>query len=112
MGPSVLFNFSILSFVMSMVMAGEGATENACKALLEALPSQIFFPDSTGYNASVYSYKYFQSRLRPTCIAAPNSSGDVAKMVKILGQHDSVNFAIRGGGHSINTGTSSAICRK
>jgi hypothetical protein len=72
----------------------------------------VITPDKSTFNDSIFSYAFLESRLRPYCIVRPQGSDDVATAVRILGQDDSVKFAIRSGGHSINKGLSSFSCTK
>jgi hypothetical protein len=102
---------------ISVAMAGNPAADRTCELLNAAFPGWqkadiVVMPDEPTYNDSVSSYAFLESRLQPYCIVRPHESDDVATAVRILGQDDSVKFAIRSGGHSINKGLSSILCAK
>lgn len=76
----------------------------ACDFLLSILPEQVYFPGSQDYEASISSYAYVGTRLRPTCLAVPKSTENVATIIKTLSKFSLVGFAIRSGGHNTNKG--------
>jgi hypothetical protein len=94
----------LLSLPFSRGQAGYSNTTLACGALYSTLPGQVSFPGSQGYENSISTYAYLGTRLRPTCLVSPKSTADVTAVIKILGDVDSVAFAIRGGGHNTNKG--------
>ncbi|KAH6629582.1 hypothetical protein C7974DRAFT_463535 [Boeremia exigua] len=79
-------------------------TAHACVQLFLSLPGQIFFHDNKNYEESIASYEYIGTRLRPTCIARPKTTTDVATIVKTLSKFSTVQFAVRSGGHNTNIG--------
>lgn len=64
----------------------------------------MVFPADTAYNESVSTYYSSENRrLRPYCIAQPQSTEDVSDVVKALGGVSSAgnwDIAVRSGGHS------------
>src|SRR5690242_20098733 len=80
-------------------------TSKACVTLYLSLPKQVFFAKSPGFEESISSYAYIGTRLRPTCLAIPTTTNDVAIITRIMGRFPSVKFAVRGGGHNTNKGT-------
>jgi FAD/FMN-containing dehydrogenase len=82
------------------------SVDSVCSTLSKLLPDKVFFPNTTLYTASKQSYFFRESRLSPNCVVSPTSVEDVSRAVRILTASPSVQFAIRGGGHSINKGAS------
>lgn len=75
-----------------------------CLALSALLPGKVSLPGSPTYktvNDSYYSAQ--EDALTPSCIANPSCTEDVATIVKFCAIED-VQFAVRGGGHTSNTG--------
>ncbi|KAF2829102.1 FAD-binding domain-containing protein [Ophiobolus disseminans] len=76
---------------------------NRCEALVALLgPEKVSFPSSTAYNASLASYFSLQSSaIHPECFVAPQTTGDVSAVVKLLTSdpEDPAEFAIRSRGH-------------
>jgi hypothetical protein len=107
----------LCSTFISVAVAGNAAADRTCESLKAAFSGWqkadvVITPDKSTFNDSIFSYAFLESRLRPYCIVRPQGSDDVATAVRILGQDDSVKFAIRSGGHSINKGLSSFSCTK
>jgi FAD/FMN-containing dehydrogenase len=68
------------------------------------LPGKVSLPGSTTYELSQSTYFSAQaSEHFPACIVSPTSSADVAVTIKAISQLD-VKFAVRGGGHTLNSG--------
>ncbi|CBX90591.1 similar to FAD binding domain containing protein [Plenodomus lingam JN3] len=86
------------------VTASSSDASQACAALISYLPGKLSFPGNQQYEDSISSYAYIGTRLRPTCVAHPENTKEVAAIVKILSQSNSVEFAIRSGGHNTNRG--------
>ncbi|CRK48371.1 hypothetical protein BN1723_016864 [Verticillium longisporum] len=79
--------------------SNEGA--RACEALVSAgLGDQVLAVADAAYEARLESWWSSSSRLRPACIVRPNNAQDVGKIVSVLGQNTTENFAVRSGGHS------------
>lgn len=78
--------------------------DQACAVLESELPGRVYYPNSTAFEASVNSYNYLESRLRPNCILGPEQASEVQKAVQVLTKYPSVQFAVRSGGHNINKG--------
>lgn len=78
-----------------------------CETLSTILPSKVFLPNTLLYTTSTQSYFFRESRLSPSCVVRPTSAEDVSQVIKVLTSNSSVEFAIRGGGHSVNKGASS-----
>ncbi|KAH7136045.1 hypothetical protein B0J11DRAFT_502841 [Dendryphion nanum] len=90
----------------SIVSSSDISIDSVCRTLSTALPNKVFFPDNTLYKTSIQSYFFRQSRLSPNCVIGPTSAEDVSQAVKILTANSSVKFAVRAGGHSVNTAAS------
>lgn len=76
--------------------------ESQCKTLIALLGADnVLLPGSTRYNESLASYFSPQaSAIQPLCFVTPQTVNDVSAVVKSLISHgDSLNFAVRGGGH-------------
>lgn len=95
--------FNCLIFVAVAASYGHNTT-SICNALFSILPEQIFFPDSNTYNASITSYPFLQLQQHPYCIVRPKTAQDVSRVVSILRESHHTNFAVKGGGHNVNTG--------
>lgn len=68
----------------------------------DALQGKVAAHNDPDYLSTQDSYFSAQARsLFPACIATPTADTEVATIVKILVK-GGVNFAIRGGGHSLN----------
>ncbi|EGY17066.1 hypothetical protein VD0002_g302 [Verticillium dahliae] len=79
--------------------SNEGA--RACEALVSAgLGDQVLAMADAAYEARLESWWSSSSRLRPACIVQPKNAQDVAKIVSVLGQNTTGDFAVRSGGHS------------
>lgn len=94
----------LLSLPIFRGPANYSSTSQACESLSSTLPAQVYFPGSEDYEQSISSYTYIGTRLRPTCLVGPKSTGEVSIIIKLLGQYDPVAFAIRSGGHNTNLG--------
>jgi hypothetical protein len=94
----------LLFLSASRGIADDSNVIQACGSLYLTLPLQVYFPGSQGYEASISSYTYIGTRLRPTCLVCPKSTEDVSAIIKTLSNFDSVPFAIRSGGHNTNRG--------
>ncbi|KAJ7143268.1 hypothetical protein C8R46DRAFT_1167900 [Mycena filopes] len=70
-----------------------------CSLLNEALPGQVFYPDSEEYRGQEASYYALaQSDLKPSCRVSPTSADDVSVVVRIAGDNE-CEFAVRSGGN-------------
>ncbi|CRK40206.1 hypothetical protein BN1708_008141 [Verticillium longisporum] len=79
--------------------SNEGA--RACEALVSAgLGDQVLAMADAAYEARLESWWSSSSRLRPAGIVRPKNAQDVAKIVSVLGQNTTGDFAVRSGGHS------------
>ncbi|KAJ8118417.1 hypothetical protein OPT61_g610 [Boeremia exigua] len=94
----------LLSFAISRALADQIETGLACLSLFETLPGRVSFPQWKGYEESLSSYAYLSTRLHPDCIVSPQSREDVIAIIRTLGLFESVEFAVRGGGHNTNIG--------
>ncbi|KAH7385045.1 hypothetical protein BKA64DRAFT_156473 [Cadophora sp. MPI-SDFR-AT-0126] len=77
------------------------ATSNAgCAALSKVLSTKVFYADSPVYRYENSASEFWSGVeiLAPLCVFRPESSGDVATAVSVLGK-SSGSFAVRGGGH-------------
>ncbi|KAG7146524.1 Bifunctional solanapyrone synthase like protein [Verticillium longisporum] len=72
-----------------------------CEALVSAgLGDQVLAMADAAYEARLESWWSSSSRLRPAGIVRPKNAQDVAKIVSVLGQNTTGDFAVRSGGHS------------
>ncbi|KAF7879665.1 uncharacterized protein EAF02_007835 [Botrytis sinoallii] len=75
-----------------------------CSVFSINFPGQVFFPGSMQYAASKASYfAAFENELSPACFIQPNSTADVAEVIKQSQSDRSVStakLAIRSGGHT------------
>ncbi|KAF2177257.1 FAD-binding domain-containing protein [Zopfia rhizophila CBS 207.26] len=101
MHPSTSYLLSWI--ILGAVVASSDTTTSTCDALSSVL-SDVFFPESDIYNASISSYPFIQLRLHPTCIVRPKTSQDVSIAVNVLRESGCTKFAVRGGGHNANAG--------
>lgn len=80
----------------------------ACSAIQKAIPGRLWLPGQPAYKKE--NKDYYNAGLKelgPACISLPTSAQDVSTIVKILGQYSDVQFAVKSGGHSPNSGHSS-----
>ncbi|KAI5803066.1 hypothetical protein EDC01DRAFT_492090 [Geopyxis carbonaria] len=77
----------------------------ACTALEKKFPNDVSFPGEVSYS-DTNTYWASNTALTPPCIFTPRTSAAAAAALPILVAHNS-EFAIRGGGHSMNRGFSS-----
>lgn len=71
-----------------------------CSALVAGgLKSQVYFPNTSNYEAREGSYWSANARLSPSCIVQPRNTNEVSAAISILSQAPG-NFAVRSGGHS------------
>lgn len=76
-----------------------------CGQLGSALSSQVFYPNSSVYEASLSSYwSQAQQFIEPSCIFQPRSTEDVSIAIRLL-VPGTCQFAVRSGGHGSVTGT-------
>ncbi|KAH7072187.1 hypothetical protein BKA63DRAFT_544548 [Paraphoma chrysanthemicola] len=94
----------LLSLLASRGFADLGTSIKACQSLFSTLPGHVSFARDQGYEDSISSYAYIGTRLRPTCVVTPQSTEDVAVVIRVLNSFNSVAFAIRSGGHNTNKG--------
>ncbi|KAK7038741.1 hypothetical protein VNI00_010626 [Paramarasmius palmivorus] len=79
----------------------------ACKALQSVLPGRVFFPGSEEYVNDNEHYTQASSE-NSTCSVEPESVEDVGIILQTVAMGDTRSpFAIRGAGHTANTGFSS-----
>jgi FAD/FMN-containing dehydrogenase len=100
--------FVVLLASRLALAAPSAATQTACNEIKQALPGKVWFPDEPAYTKE--NKDYYNSGLadlRPACITMPTSAQEVSTIVKILNTHDTVNFAVKSGGHSPNAGAAS-----
>jgi hypothetical protein len=99
----------LVSLAITQVRASYSDALQACISLYRSLPEQVFFPQSQEYEASLSSYAYIGTRLRPTCLTTPKSTQDVVNTIRTLSHFESVPVAVRSGGHNTNIGFYSHI---
>ncbi|KAF2183270.1 FAD-binding domain-containing protein [Zopfia rhizophila CBS 207.26] len=101
--------FSCLLTLSLLISFGRSAPANdACNAISEEVPGQVYFPGDVSYTSEILKYWSVALReLRPACVVMPTSASQVAAAVKILNQYPDVNFAVKSGGHDPNPGHSS-----
>ncbi|PVH97244.1 FAD-binding domain-containing protein [Periconia macrospinosa] len=101
--------FPCLLTLSLLISFGRSIPANdACNAISESVPGQVYFPGDLGYTSETLKYWSVALReLRPVCIVMPTSASQVSAAVKILNQYPDVNFAVKSGGHDPNPGHSS-----
>ena len=68
------------------------------------LGSKVSYQGDSTYQASEDSYFSAQEEeLTPSCIVSPTSTEDVSLIIQTIAAHQA-KFAIRGGGHTLNSG--------
>ncbi|EKD12970.1 FAD binding domain containing protein [Drepanopeziza brunnea f. sp. 'multigermtubi' MB_m1] len=84
------------------------SSKTCCNALREeGSPSNTFYPDQPGYNASMEGFWSLQTTFdTPSCIVKPRSSQEVATTVQLFARL-SCKFSIKGGGHTPWAGAAS-----
>ncbi|KAI9048410.1 hypothetical protein LZ554_007246 [Drepanopeziza brunnea f. sp. 'monogermtubi'] len=77
------------------------SSKTCCNALREeGSPSNTFYPEQPGYNASMEGFWSLQTTFdSPSCIIKPRSSQEVATTVQLFARL-SCKFSIKGGGHT------------
>ncbi|KAF2715752.1 FAD binding domain-containing protein [Pleomassaria siparia CBS 279.74] len=108
------FSLLIVAATSSFTRAQNETTGSAdyCCTILASNPlvgERVTFPGQSAYNESVASYFDIKSRLTPNCIVGPESSAEVATIVKALtadSGSEPCQFAIRSGGHTPYIGAS------
>ncbi|RMD39443.1 hypothetical protein DV735_g5688, partial [Chaetothyriales sp. CBS 134920] len=106
---------SALLFAASGAAAATADAEAVCAILDEQFPDQVAY-NLFSLNVTL-NYNYQQATQRywslanaenvPACVFLPVQATDVAYAVKVLNQYDTVNWAVKGGGHNPNVGFSS-----
>ncbi|KAH9008820.1 hypothetical protein EDB84DRAFT_58624, partial [Lactarius hengduanensis] len=84
-----------------------GRYQNTCRRIASAISnsSQLFYPNSTQYNADI-DHSFISSSQVSACSVEPGSAADVSVVLRILGS-TRTPFAVKGGGHAYNLGFSS-----
>ena len=78
-----------------------------CSLLAKSgLADKIIYPDQSLYDDRMESYWSVSAALDPYCIALPESTHDVSKIIKVISKHD-CKFGITGGGHGAFNGSNS-----
>jgi FAD/FMN-containing dehydrogenase len=99
---------SFLSLAASAVAGPNAVALKACSDIQTALKGKVSLANEDAYIKENKDYWHAGlSELMPTCITFPTSPEDVSAIVKILGSHTEVPFAIKSGGHDPNPGHSS-----
>ncbi|KAK3321257.1 hypothetical protein B0T19DRAFT_431960 [Cercophora scortea] len=70
----------------------------ACSALSDAIPGQVFWPNSTQYTKESTNVWSQACVLTPYCVFEPLTALDLSKGLGLIKQHQSP-FAVRSGGH-------------
>ncbi|KAH9054945.1 FAD dependent oxidoreductase, partial [Lactarius vividus] len=81
--------------------------QSTCRRIASAISnsSQLFYPNSTQYNADI-EHAGISSSQESACSVEPGSAADVGVILRILGS-TRTPFAVKGGGHAVNPGFSS-----
>ncbi|KAH8981553.1 FAD-binding domain-containing protein [Lactarius deliciosus] len=84
-----------------------GRYQSTCRRIANAITnsSQLFYPNSTQYNADI-EHSIVSSSQMSACSVEPGSAADVSVVLRILGS-TRTPFAVKGGGHASNPGFSS-----
>ncbi|KAI9429222.1 FAD-binding domain-containing protein [Lactarius indigo] len=101
--------FSLASFSHTSILTATppGRYQSACRRIASSISnsSQLFYPNSTQYNADV-EHAIVSSSQVSACSVEPGSAADVGVILRILGS-TRTPFAVKGGGHALNPGFSS-----
>jgi hypothetical protein len=84
------------------------STQNACKAIEDAVPGKVTYQGAKAYTDENKDYwSMALPELKPACIVLPTSANDVSAAIKVLNAFPDAKFAVKSGGHSPNPGQSS-----
>ncbi|KAH8981552.1 FAD-binding domain-containing protein [Lactarius deliciosus] len=101
--------FSLASFSHTSVLTAtpSGRYQSTCRSIANTISnsSQLFYPNSTQYNADI-EHSIVSSSQVSACSVEPGSAADVSVILRILGS-TRTPFAVKGGGHAFNPGFSS-----
>ncbi|KAH9054946.1 FAD dependent oxidoreductase [Lactarius vividus] len=103
----VTFSLASFSHASTLTATPSGRYQNACRSIANAISnsSQLFYPNSTQYNADI-EHAIVSSSQVSACSVEPGSAADVSAILRILGSTHTP-FAVKGGGHAFNPGFSS-----
>lgn len=95
----------LLGLLPLATVALSSSTGSICDILNSQFPGRVSYSGDLIYNASVSSYySGFERALSPGCIFRPTTTAEVSEFVQIVGANASLQFAVRGGGHTLFTG--------
>ncbi|KAH9013689.1 FAD-binding domain-containing protein [Lactarius hengduanensis] len=101
--------FSLVPFSHASILTAtpSGRYLSTCRRIASAISnsSQLFYPNSTQYNADIEHAGVSSSQVS-ACSVEPGSAADVSVILRILGS-TRTPFAVKGGGHAFNPGFSS-----
>ncbi|KAI1124636.1 hypothetical protein F5Y10DRAFT_24344 [Nemania abortiva] len=93
----MFFLCSVLGLAAFVTAVTSAAVEDGCNALASSYPDQTFFPGSERYKfENEYSWTS-TTYLGPSCIFAPQCTGDVQFALRTFQEHQ-IQFGIRSGG--------------
>ncbi|KAF1846875.1 putative FAD-binding oxidoreductase [Cucurbitaria berberidis CBS 394.84] len=95
----------LLGFVAALVSATTHIVESPCELLKRLLPSEIILRNETRYTEVANKNWATNARRAPSCIVVANNTRSLQEAVKNL-TRNSIQFAIRSGGHMIKPGGS------
>ncbi|KAI9437993.1 FAD-binding domain-containing protein [Lactarius indigo] len=103
----VAFSLAPFSHASALTATPSGGYQSTCRTIASAISnsSQVFYPNSTQYNADI-EHVGVSSSQASACSVEPGSSADVSVILRILGS-TRTPFAVKGGGHAFNPGFSS-----
>ena len=87
------------SSLAGSVAESSSLTKQAARALRSAVRGRVLFPSSPGYGAARLVYNLRYDGARPDAVVQPESTQDVAAVVRWASRFD-VNVVARSGGHS------------
>ncbi|KAH9017325.1 FAD-binding domain-containing protein [Lactarius deliciosus] len=100
-------SFSHASISSILTATPSGRYQTTCRSIANAISnsSQVFYPNSTQYDADIEHAGVSSSQVS-ACSVEPGSAADVSIILRILGP-TRTPFAVKGGGHAFNPGFSS-----
>ncbi|KAH9043470.1 FAD-binding domain-containing protein [Lactarius hengduanensis] len=103
----VAFSLASFSYASILTATPSGGYQSTCRSIANAISnsSQLFYPNSTQYNADI-EHSIVSSSQVSACSVEPGSAADVSVILRILGS-TRTPFAVKGGGHAFNPGFSS-----
>lgn len=91
------------SLATNVIATPNASTKKACNEISRATPQRVSTPLALSYIGEVQSYWSTKLRdVKPACLVLPQSTDEVAAVVKVLNRYPDVQFAVKSGGHDPN----------